>query len=76
MHMTWGAWAAGHGFLVATLLLAALATADVARAQDIVVDGETVTAYDIDQHSRIKFGSIWHGPSIRVRRQRPRLRTS
>ena len=50
--MSRGAWAAGHGFLVATLLLAALATADVARAQDIVVDGEIVTAYDIDQRTK------------------------
>ena len=50
--MARGAWAAGRGLLAAALLLVALATADVVRARDIVVDNETITGYDIDQRSR------------------------
>jgi peptidyl-prolyl cis-trans isomerase SurA len=52
MRMMRGAWAAGRGCVAASLLLAALAAADVARAQDVVFDGERITAEDIDQRAR------------------------
>ncbi len=63
--MTRGAWLADRGLLAATLLLAALATVDVARAQDqdIVVDGETITAHDIDQRTRFDLLATHQAPS-------------
>ena len=61
--MRHGAWVAGRGILAATCLLAATVTADVARAQDIVIDGETITANDIDQRSKLDQLSTHKTPS-------------
>jgi peptidyl-prolyl cis-trans isomerase SurA len=62
MHMMRGAWAAGRGCVAASLLLAALTTADVVRAQEVVFDDETITAHDIDQRTRFDLVATHNTP--------------
>jgi len=61
--MTHGAWAVGRGVVAAILLLLTIATADIARAEDIVIDGETITAHDVDQRTRYEELATHKAPS-------------